>query len=103
MHRLVPLLTLALLLAACGSSGKNFDETRVGNIKNGHTSRVEIEQWFGMPGASQGLTGTTNGAVKRYTWSYGRSTHGGASTKAKALVVDFNDKDVVVDHAYSEQ
>jgi len=103
MRKLLAFLPLLVLLAACASSGRNFDETKVGNIKNGQTTKAEIEQWFGPPGAQQGLNGTTNGAVRRYTYSYGRSTHGGASTKAKALVVDFNDKDIVVDNAYSEQ
>jgi hypothetical protein len=103
MRKLLPLLSLAVLFAACATSGRNFDETKVGNIRNGQTTKAEIEQWFGAPNARQGLTGSAVGAVTRYTYSYARSTHGGANTKAKALVVDFNDKDVVVDNAYSEQ
>ena len=69
----------------------------------GQTTKAEIEQWFGKPGGVAGLNGTTNGAVQRYTYSYGHSSHGGSQTTAKALVVDFNDKDIVVDNAYSSQ
>ena len=103
MRKLCLLLPALLFFAACASSGRNFDGSKVTNIKNGQTTKAEIEQWFGKPGSVAGLTGTTNGAVQRYTYSYGRSTHGGANTTAKALVVDFNDKDIVVDNAYSSQ
>lgn len=103
MRKLCLALPLLLFVAACASSGKNFDESKVGNIKNGVTTKAEIEQWFGKPGGISGLNGTTNGAVQRYTYSYAYSSHGGSRTTSKALVVDFNDKDVVVDNAYSSQ
>lgn len=103
MRKALLVLPVVLVLSACASSGRNFDESRVGNIKNGQTTKAEIEAWFGKPGSVAGLNGTTNGAVQRYTYAYGHSTHGGSRTTAKALVVDFNDKDIVVDNAYSSQ
>ncbi|MEK7466697.1 MAG: hypothetical protein AAB074_04710 [Planctomycetota bacterium] len=103
MRKAMTVLPLVLALSACASSGRNFDESKVGNIKNGQTTKAEIEQWFGKPGGMAGVNGATNGAVQRYTYSYGYSSHGGSRTTAKALVVDFNDKDIVVDNAYSSQ
>lgn len=103
MRKLRLALPVLFVLSACASSGRDFDENKVGNIKNGQTTKAEIEQWFGKPGSVAGLNGTTNGAVQRYTYSYAYSSHGGSRTTSKALVVDFNDKDIVVDNAYSSQ
>ncbi|HZN40116.1 MAG TPA: hypothetical protein VFD82_15020 [Planctomycetota bacterium] len=92
-----------LMLAGCASAGRDFDETKVPNIKVGTTTRVEIEQWFGLPVNRTSLSGQPNGAVMRYTYTYARATWGGASSSGKALIVDFDQKDVVVDQAYSSQ
>ena len=41
-------LWLTLLLAGCGSSGKNFPVVHVGEIQNGVTTQSQILDWFGM-------------------------------------------------------
>jgi len=103
MKKLFLVLPLAMVLSACASSGRNFDESQVSNIRNGQTTKAEIEAWFGAPGSHSALNGTTNGAVLRYIYSYAYASHGGRRSTGKALVVDFNDKGIVVDNAYSEK
>ena len=51
MKRFAPLLSalfITLVLAGCGSSGKNFPAVHVGEIKNGVTSQAQIRDWFGI-------------------------------------------------------
>jgi hypothetical protein len=100
---ILPFFLVLLVLFACASTGRNFDETKMSNIKNGQTTRAQIDQWFGPPTSNAVLTGTINGAVRRYTYTYAYSSYGGLRTTSKALVVDFNDKDIVVDNAYSSR
>lgn len=103
MHRM-PLLFLAgLICSGCASTGKDFDDSKVGNIKTGTTTRAEIEQWFGAPTSRTALSNMANGGVLRYQYTYGSASWGGASRSGKSLVVDFDAKDVVVDHAFSSQ
>jgi len=102
MKRILLVLCAGLFFVpACATVGRDFDESRVPNIATGATTRMEIEQWFGMPNQRTTMSPAPNGAVLRYTYRYGRSTWGGASTKAKCLVVDFNDAGVVVDQGFS--
>jgi hypothetical protein len=104
MKSMLLVLCAGLVFApACASAGRNFDESRVSNIKTGTTTRAEIEQWFGQPVSRAQVAGSAVGAVLRYTYSYAHSSWGGASTRAKALVVDFNAGDVVVDQSFSSQ
>lgn len=98
-------MTLAacvLVLGGCASVGRDFDETKVENIKTGTTTRADIEAWFGKPN-DRAPVEQDNGAVLRYTYKYGKASWGGMSSSAKALVVDFDANDIVVDHAYSSQ
>jgi hypothetical protein len=99
-----PLLLLAgLVCSGCASTGKDFDDTKAANIKTGTTTRAEIEQWFGAPTSRTPLSNTANGAVLRYQYTHGKASWGGASSSGKSLVVDFDAKDVVVDHALAKQ
>lgn len=97
-------LALAVLfVAACASSGRSFDSTKVSQIQKGTTTRAEIESWFGPPQQRQTLSAMPNGATLRYVYAWGHASWGGAKSTGKSLVVDFDAKDVVADHAYSEQ
>jgi hypothetical protein len=51
MKRLVPLslaLFITLVLAGCGSTGKNFPSGHVEEIQNGVTTQLQILDWFGI-------------------------------------------------------
>ncbi|MGE0711047.1 MAG: outer membrane protein assembly factor BamE [Planctomycetota bacterium] len=90
------------LMGGCASVGREFDTTHVNDIKNGVTTKPQIRGWFGEPHqVTKPLQGSPVGAVERWNYTYAHSV-AGASTQSEALVVDFDPKDVVVDHAYSK-
>jgi outer membrane protein assembly factor BamE (lipoprotein component of BamABCDE complex) len=95
-------LSLGILLSSCASSGKKFNSERVSEIKDGSTTKAQIEEIFGAPYSRTSMSTSANGATLRYTYVYAHSSAGGG-TGSKALVIDFKDSGTVVEHAYSEQ
>ena len=92
-----------LTLCACASAGRQFDRAHISDVKKGVQTKDQIRQWFGQPyQVTAPLTGHPAGCVERWTYTYARSTHGGAKTTSASLVVDFDGKGTVCDHAYSE-
>jgi len=98
----VVFVVMALALISCASSGKQFDRIHVNDIQTGVHDKAQIKAWFGEPGQIQSFAPTSTGCVERWIYVYARSTHGGAKTKSASLVVDFNKKGKVCDHAYVE-
>ena len=41
--------SVAILIAGCASSGQNFNESKVAQIKKGETTEAELIQMFGQP------------------------------------------------------
>lgn len=95
-------IVLSLALFACASAGKQFDRTHVNDIQTGVHDKAQIQAWFGEPKQVQSFAPTAAGCIERWIYVYARSTHGGARTKSASLVVDFNKKGKVCDHAYVE-
>lgn len=97
------LLVLALgLSAGCATVGKDFDTTHVKDIVNEETTKPQVRAWFGAPHQTiRPLQDHPAGGVERWQYTHAYSVAGG-STTSKALVVDFNVEDIVVDNAYSE-
>jgi hypothetical protein len=77
-----------LFLAACGKTGKNFNEGYVEYIKNGETTMHEIVQEIGEPNRK----GTADG---REWWIYEYNTYKLGKTLSKDLQIVFDDKGVV--------
>ncbi len=92
MKRLVPLfsaLFITLVLAGCGSSGKNFPVVHVGAIKNGVTTQLQILDWFGVAFKEGVRNGNPIWTYQFDTWqSIGKD-------KSKELIILF-DKDHTV-------
>ncbi len=92
MKRFAPLLSalfITLVLAGCGSSGKNFPAVHVGEIKNGVTSQAQIRDWFGIAFKE----GMRNGDAM---WTYQFDTYTAiGEDKSKELVILF-DQDLIV-------
>lgn len=42
-------LMVGLIIAGCASTGQNFDESKVSQIKKGQTTEAELVQMFGQP------------------------------------------------------
>lgn len=91
---------LTAALVGCASVGKNYDESKVSQIKKGETTEAELRQLFGEP---QAQTVSSEG-LKILTWMYSEATVkgesfipyagpfvGGTRTKHKSLSVTLQD------------
>jgi len=45
----IMLLTLAVALAGCASSGHELDQSKVAQIKRGETTKAQVREWLGKP------------------------------------------------------
>lgn len=96
------IIALAIFLAACATSGRQFDTTHVNDVKKGVQTKAQIEAWFGAPFQTSPLQGSPAGCVERWTYVSADASWGGLKAKSEALVVDFDKKGKVCDHAYSQ-
>jgi outer membrane protein assembly factor BamE (lipoprotein component of BamABCDE complex) len=97
------LLLSALLLAACATAGRQFDRTHVNDVKKGVQTKEQIRAWFGEPyQVTAPLSGHPAGCVERWTYVHAYASYGGMKSTSASLVVDFDKKGKVCDHAYSE-
>jgi outer membrane protein assembly factor BamE (lipoprotein component of BamABCDE complex) len=100
MKRLVPLfsaLFITLVLAGCGSSGKNFPVGHVGEIQNGVTTQSQILDWFGVPFKE----GVRNGNP---LWTYQFDTYnslGIGKDNSKELTILFDENNFVKAYRYA--
>lgn len=82
-------------LTACGSVGRNFDNTHVKDIHTNATSKTMIQEWFGKPHAE----GQQNGMLM-WTYQYDRYSLFGKD-QSKELVLLFGDDDRVKAYRFS--
>jgi hypothetical protein len=98
MKRLAPLcfaLFIELVLAGCGSTGKNFPVAHVSEIQNGVTTQSQILDWFGV--AFQ--EGERNGDP---LWTYQFDTYNSiGDDKSKELVILFDQQNIVRAYRYA--
>ena len=98
MKRLVSLfsaLLITLILAGCGSAGKNFPAVHVSDIKNGVTTQTQILEWFGVA-FKEGLRNGNS------MWTYQFDMwHSLGSEKSKELVVLFDQNNIVRAYRYA--
>jgi hypothetical protein len=87
--------TLALALAACAafSVGREFPSPRRDTIRNGATSKADLERLFGAPTQ----VGVKDGD-ETWTWYYFKKGQGDLS---KQLEVTFGSGGVVKSHSFS--
>ena len=101
--RLFLAVITAVVLAACATSGKQFDRTHIHDVKKGAQNKEQIRSWFGEPYQVTTLgSGQPGGCVERWTYVHAYASHGGAKATSAALVVDFDKNNKVCDTAYSE-
>jgi hypothetical protein len=98
MKHLAPLFSamlITLVLAGCGSTGKNFPVLHVGNIQNGVTTQSQILDWFGLPY----IEGIRDGDPM---WTYQFDSYNSVGPeKSKELVILFNPQNVVKAYRYA--
>jgi len=98
MKRFAPLLSalfITLVLAGCGSSGKNFPSVHIPEIKSGVTTQSQILDWFGIAWKE----GTRNGDAM---WTYQFDTYSAVGQdKSKELVILFDQNQVVRAYRYA--
>ena len=105
MNRIFLIALSALLLvvvAACATTGRQFDRTHVNEVANGVQTKETIREWFGEPYQVTPLQGNTAGCVERWLYVHAHASFGGMKTESASLVVDFNKKGKVCDHAFSK-
>lgn len=97
------LFTCIVTLTACASAGARVDRTHLGDIKTGVQSKEQIRSWFGAPYTmTTNLTNHPQGCVERWTYEYAKARGFGVVTYQETLVVDFDGKGKVCDHAFSK-
>ncbi|CCQ91877.1 conserved exported hypothetical protein [Nitrospina gracilis 3/211] len=97
-RRRISLFAVLVMLAgltACGTVGRDFDNTNVENIHNNVTTKAMIEEWFGEPHS----TGLQNGLMM-WTYQYDRYSAFGKDC-SKELVVLFDANEKVKAYRYS--
>ncbi len=82
-------LFLVFAAAGCGTTGRNFDATKVRNIQNNVTSQAEILDWFGVPWKE----GTENNHIM-WTYEFNKWKMFG-EPESKDLVILFDKNNVV--------
>jgi hypothetical protein len=94
MLKNVLLLTLAVLLLGCATSGREFDTNVVNKIEIGKTTEGEVISMLGMPMSQKKLD---NGIVV-YSYVHGDRALFGADSSVQRLQVQFYNG-VVIDRA----
>jgi outer membrane protein assembly factor BamE (lipoprotein component of BamABCDE complex) len=97
------MLMLAAFLAGCASSGRQFNTTKVNDIKKGVHDKTDILAWFGEPFSKVALTGSSMKCIERWTYVYAHAVGFGTVTESHSLVVDFDATGKVCDSAYVKQ
>lgn len=100
MKTIRSLIPLLFLLVSCATVGQQFDTTHVHDVKGGQ-NKSQITGWFGEPTQKTTFTPNDKGCVERWQYTHATSQAFG-STHSQVLIVDFDDKGVVCDTAYSE-
>jgi hypothetical protein len=98
-HRLAvftSIILLPLLVASCAGLkfGKEFPSPRADSIKNGATTKADLERMFGAPNQ----VGIKDGD-QTWTWLY--AVQGGKEDMAKQLDVTFGAQGVVKSYSFS--
>ena len=91
-------------LSSFKADSSNFDETRVGSIRKGETTRAQVIQTLGTPTASfvSPIAKSTAGETIGYGYTTVRGgLFSGFKMSAKSLRVSFDDRGLVSDIDYS--
>ena len=101
-HNILPAICL-ILIVGCASTGNNFDESKLTQIKKGETTESDLVKLFGQPEKRTISSDNTT----TLTWTYAESTvkgesfipyagafMGGNRTKGKFLKVTLADNKV---------
>jgi outer membrane protein assembly factor BamE (lipoprotein component of BamABCDE complex) len=103
MLRNIIVLLFAMTVVACASAGRSIDRSHLGDIKDGVQNKEQIRSWFGQPYTMKtGLTGHPKRCVERWTYEFAKARGFGTVTYSEILVVDFDTKGKVCDHAFSQ-
>lgn len=90
MKKMLMVVMTLLLLAACATIGKDFNQADIASIKVGETTKGQTISMFGNP-TSKTMDHLGN---ESYTWVHSRAVAFGGAT-SKTLMVFFNKEGVV--------
>jgi len=92
MSYLIGLFGILLVLGGCGTTGRNFDESKADKIINGSTTAAEVKQLLGKPFRK----GLQNGKM---VWVYEYNSYKSIGTDtSKDIFVTFNENNIVSSH-----
>lgn len=87
--------SIILLLAGCVSIGREFPTPTTDTIKNGITTRAELQQRFGLP-VQEGI----EDGHRTWTWIHVKTGPGG-QTLSKQLHVKFDERGIVKSYSFT--
>ena len=103
MFKSLSILLITLFMVSCASAGHKVDRTHIDKIENGVQNKAEIRKWFGEPyTVNPNIKGHPAGCVERWTFEYAKAQGFGTVTYSEILIVDFDTKGKVCDHAFSK-
>ena len=90
------LVFLCITIMGCATIGRNFDDTKIQQIKNGATTQAEILQIFGEPYGK-----SVCGFLHSWRYQHAHDTIVNPPS-VKTLIIRFDKNDIVYDYMYSE-
>jgi hypothetical protein len=95
-------LVAIFAVMSCASAGQKIDRTHLGDISEGAQNKAQIRSWFGEPYTQIApLSGHVKGCTERWIYEYAKARGFGVVTYQESLVVDFDAKGAVCDHAFA--
>jgi outer membrane protein assembly factor BamE (lipoprotein component of BamABCDE complex) len=92
---------IAAFAMGCATVGQEFATEHVNDVRVGSQTKDQIKSWFGEPFMVTTMSGSPKGCVESWMYKHAHAAIGAKAT-AQVLVVNFDDKNLVCDTAYSE-
>ncbi len=103
-HRLLVLLALTALLAACSTVriGSDFDlKAFEARVQRGATTQAQVREWLGAPNGSGVSVQTDGERYDEWTYYYGEGHISGGDARLKMLQIKFDKSGTVRGYNWS--
>jgi outer membrane protein assembly factor BamE (lipoprotein component of BamABCDE complex) len=105
------IILIVLLLAGCATVGTKIDQSKVDQIKDGVTTRAQLDEWFGQP--NQQSLGDGNQTILTYSYVHSQASGasyvpvvnlfaGGTNTNQQVLMIAVDKNGIVVRHLMND-
>ncbi len=103
-HRLLVLLALTALLAACSTVriGSDFDlKAFEARVQRGATTQAQVREWLGAPNGSGVSVQTDGERLDEWSYYYGEGQLAGGDVRLKMLQIKFDKTGTVRSYSWS--